>query len=77
MNFDDLFWCITIRVKSSCPHFPKPCPSGDDEQFNLASVELEKILADGHVAPKTAKGGVSYLLLVINNEDRGMEWFIS
>ena len=44
---------------------------GDDEQFNLASVELEKILADGHVAPKTAKGEVSHLLVVINNEDRG------
>ena len=46
---------------------------GDDEEFILASVELEEILADGPVAPKAA----SHTCLITNEdneeEDTGFE----
>jgi hypothetical protein len=46
---------------------------GDDEEFDLASVELEEILADGPVAPKAAKRAVSHLPVIITNEDKEEE----
>ena len=46
---------------------------GDDKEFNLASVELKEILADGPVAPKAAKGAVSHLPVIITNEDKEEE----
>jgi hypothetical protein len=46
---------------------------GDDEEFNLASVELEGILADGPVAPKAAKGAISHLPVIITDEDNEEE----
>ena len=39
---------------------------GDDEEFILASVKLEEILADGPVAPKAAKGAVSHLPVIMS-----------
>jgi len=51
---------------------------GDDEEFNLASVELEEVLEDGPVAPtKAAKGAVSHLPAIITNkvkEEEDTEW---
>ena len=46
---------------------------GDDKEFNLASVELEEILADGPVAAKAAMGAVSRLSVIITNEDKEEE----
>jgi len=45
---------------------------GDDDEFILASVELEEILADRHMAPKAAKGVVSHLPVIIT-KDAGFE----
>jgi len=37
------------------------------------SVELEDVLAGGPVAPKAAKGAVSHLPVIINDEDKEEE----
>jgi len=43
----------------------------DDEEFNMASVELEEILADGPVAPKAVKGpAVSHQPVIKTNEGK-------
>jgi hypothetical protein len=46
---------------------------GDDEEFDLASVEFDEMLADRPVAPKAAKGAVSHLPVIITNEDKEKE----
>lgn len=48
-------------------------PMEGDEEFNLASVELEEILVDGPVAPRATKGAVSHLPVIINDEDKEEE----
>ena len=48
-------------------------PMEGDEEFNLASVKLEEILADGPVAPRVTKGAVSHLPVIINDEDKEEE----